>query len=54
MTIKTYRLNKIKKQYEIVMTELHHLENLNDYKPNIIGKVVDLLQKVKFKTEGRS
>ena len=47
--IKTNIPIKINAQYEKVMSELYHLEDLNRYKNNTIKKCVDEMQKIQFK-----
>ena len=49
--IKTDKPLMINKQYEKVIKELYHLEDLNNYKNNSIGKAINILQKITFRGE---
>ena len=49
MIITTDRPITFKKQYEKTMNELYHLEDINNYRNNSIGKAIDILQKIKIK-----
>ena len=45
--IKTNRPKELRQQLNKTLLELYHLEDLNDYKNNTIGKCINQLQKIR-------
>ena len=50
--IATDRPKMMREQLDKVLNELHHLEDINEYKNNIIGKTINKFQGIKIVYRG--